>query len=250
MKSPFTVRRAWLAATACMLFQHGGVAIAGMSSDDDSAPTAGARTSFGSMTPEPVASALQRTVLVPGASAALTNGGEAQGNVAELLRLIHDQRLKELRTTYNGSYGASLFFDPQQISYYVALFQDKHFWRVIKTTDMNRAESVYRGFAEQTAQLADVEIRRLQLQAQKAYIDDTIAMSEDRARRLQADLEIARAQQVKVADYQRQSQDETAALRLEKDKAQAQLRQVQSQVLQLQQMNDSGLPNMVVPMSR
>ena len=168
--------------------------------------------------------------------------GDAQGNVAELMQMIHDSQLTELRTTYNGSYGASLFFYPQEMTYYVALFQDKHFWRVIKSQDDVRAEAVYTGFVQQTAQLAEVEIRRTQLQAQKAFIQDVIALSEDRAKRLQADLDVARTQQAKVNDYQRQTQNEAVALRVEKEKAQAQLREVQNQVLQLQRQNESGLP--------
>jgi hypothetical protein len=140
------------------------------------------------------------------------------------MQLIHDGGLTEMRTTYNGGYGASLFFHGQSMMYYVALFQEKHFWRVIRTSDQGRAESIYAGFARQTAQLADVEIRRTQLQAQKASI------------------EVARAQEAKVADYQRQTQDETLALRDEKDKAQAQLRQLQQQVLQLQRQAEAGLP--------
>jgi chromosome segregation ATPase len=103
---------------------------------------------------------------------------------------------------------------------------------VIKSQDDGRAEAVYAGFVQQTAQLAEVEIRRTQLQAQKAFIEDVIALSEDRAKRLQADLDVARTQQAKVNDYQRQTQTEAVALRAEKEKAQAQLREVQNQVLQ------------------
>lgn len=167
--------------------------------------------------------------------------GDAQGNVAELMQMIQDTKLSELRTTYNGSYGASLFFYPREMTYYVALFQDKHFWRVIKSADAGRAEAIYAGFVQQTAQLAEVEIHRTQLQAQKAYIEDTIALSEDRAKRLQADLEVARTQQAKVNDYQRQTLNEAAALREEKERAQAQLRQVQGQVMQLQRQTEMGL---------
>jgi septation ring formation regulator EzrA len=80
------------------------------------------------------------------------------------------------------------------------------------------------------------------LQAQKASIERVIGESQARAQRLQADIEVARAQEAKVADYQRQTQDETLALRDEKDKAQAQLRQLQQQVLQLQRQAEAGLP--------
>ncbi|MEX3582625.1 MAG: DUF2968 domain-containing protein [Burkholderia sp.] len=36
--------------------------------------------------------------------------GEAQGNVAELMGMLREHLLTEMRTTYNGSYGASLLF--------------------------------------------------------------------------------------------------------------------------------------------
>lgn len=196
----------------------------------------GTRPAINTLTPQPVADALRNASATPSAA------GDAQGNVAELMQMIHDAKLSELRTTYNGSYGASLFFYPQEMTYYVALFQDKHFWRVIKSEDVARAEAIYAGFAQQTAQLADVEIRRTQLQAQKAYIEDIIVLSENRAKRLQADLEVARTQQAKVNDYQRQTQGEAAALHAEKERAQAQLRQVQGEVMQLQRQTEMGLP--------
>ncbi|MBN3767157.1 DUF2968 domain-containing protein [Burkholderia sp. Ac-20365] len=177
-----------------------------------------------------------------GSASSIDASGSAQGEVADLMQLIHDGGLAEMRTTYNGGYGASLFFHAKSMTYYVALFQDKHFWRVIRTSDQMRAETVYAGFARQTAQLAEVEIRRTQLQAQKASIERVIGESQARAQRLQADIEVARAQEAKVADYQRQTQDETLALRDEKDKAQAQLRQLQQQVLQLQRQAEVGLP--------
>ncbi|WP_027803980.1 DUF2968 domain-containing protein [Paraburkholderia dilworthii] len=235
MKYPLFLRRAMLLATSCALLQHGGFVLAAQG--DEAAPIVGTRPAMNTLTPQPVAAALRDT-----ASASSPVAGEAQGNVAELMQMIQDTKLSELRTTYNGSYGASLFFYPREMTYYVALFQDKHFWRVIKSADVSRAEAIYAGFAQQTAQLADVEIHRTQLQAQKAYIEDIIALSEDRAKRLQADLEVARTQQAKVNDYQRQTQNEAAALREEKERAQAQLRQVQGQVMQLQRQTEMGLP--------
>lgn len=235
MKHPLIVRRAMLLATSCALLQHGGFVLAAQS--DETAPRVGTRPAMNVMTAPPADAAL-----LSAASGTPAKAADAQGNVAELIQIIHDAKLSELRTTYNGSYGASLFFYPQQMTYYIALFQDKHFWRVIRSEDAGRAESVYAGFVQQTAKLADVEIRRTQLQAQKAYIEDIIALSEDRAKRLQADLDVARTQQAKVNDYQRQMQGEAAALHVEKEKAQAQLRQVQGEVIQLQRQTESGLP--------
>jgi hypothetical protein len=238
MKHPLFIRRAMLLATSCALVQHGGFALAARG--EEAAPLVGSRPAMNSLTPQPVVAALRDAASASTSSSA--TAGEAQGNVAELMQMIQDTKLSELRTTYNGSYGASLFFYPQEVTYYVALFQDKHFWRVIKSENVDRAEAVYAGFAQQTAQLADVEIRRMQLQAQKGYIENIIAVSQDRAKRLEADLDVARTQQAKVDNYQRQTQGEAVTLHEEKERAQAQLRQVQNEVMQLQRQTEFGLP--------
>ncbi|PQV47620.1 DUF2968 domain-containing protein [Paraburkholderia sp. BL21I4N1] len=166
----------------------------------------------------------------------------AAGNVAELQQMIHGSDLAELRTTYNGSYGASLLFYGKEMTYYVALFQQKNFWRVIKTQDATRADMIYKDFVRQTLQLSDVEIRRTQLEAQKAFTERMIALSQDRANRLQADLDVARQQQSIVASQQQQSRAEASALAQQKAAAQDQLRAAQRQVRDLQRQLESGLP--------
>ena len=166
----------------------------------------------------------------------------AAGNVAELQQMIRGSDLKELRTTYNGSYGASMLFYPQEMTYYVALFQQKTFWRVIKTEDETRAEMIYKDFARQTMQLSDIEIRRTRLEAQKAFTERMIALSQDRANRLQADLAVAHQQQTIVNNEQQQTRAEATALAQQKSAAQAQLRDAQRQVQELQRQLDSGLP--------
>ena len=166
----------------------------------------------------------------------------AAGNVAELQQMIHGSDLSELRTTYNGTYGASLLFYGKEMTYYVALFQQKDFWRVIKTQDVARAELIYKDFVRQTVQLSDVEIRRTQLEAQKAMTQRMVALSQDRASRMQADLDIARQQQSIVASQQEQKRAEATELAQQKAAAQDQLRVAQRQVQDLQRQLDSGLP--------
>jgi hypothetical protein len=166
----------------------------------------------------------------------------AAGNVAELQQLIRGTDLNELRTTYNGTYGASLLYNPKELTYYVALFQQKTFWRVIKTEDDTRAELIYKDFVRQTAQLSEVEIRRIKLAAQKAFTDRMIALQQDHANRLQADLEVAHQQQSLVNSQQQQTQAEATALAQQKAEAQSQLRAAQKQVQDLQRQLDSGLP--------
>ncbi|MBJ9964395.1 DUF2968 domain-containing protein [Burkholderia seminalis] len=198
-------------------------------SADATAPVAGTRPAVtslsGSETPVPAAA-----------------DASAQGNVAELTRMLHDGRIVEMRTTYNGSYGASLMFDPREMTYYVALFQDKNLWRVIRSQEKNRAEMVYANFVQQTVQLADIEIRRTELQAQKAFLERVIALQASRAQQLQADLSVARSQQAEVAQRQKSAQEQTQALQVEKRAAQIQLRDLQEQVRQLEKQTESGLP--------
>lgn len=234
MKHSTPLRRALLGAAAVLMFQHGVAAQAQYDGDQPAlraprVPMAAGRPSPGGLAPSPAADEQ--------ASADAT-----QGDVATLMQLIHDGQLVELRTTYNGSYGASLFFYPPDLTWYVALFQDKHFWRVIRSQDDGRAEAIYADFVRQTEQLADVEIRRTQLEAQKAYLDRVIALSQDRARRLQADLDVARTQQARVDDRQRQAQADAMALRAEQVQARARLRDLERQVRELQRETEEGLP--------
>ena len=170
------------------------------------------------------------------------NRQSAAGNVAELQQMIHGSDLSELRTTYNGSYGASMLFYGKEMTYYIALFQQKNFWRVIKTQDVTRADMIYKDFVRQTVQLSDVEIRRTQLEAQKAFTQRMIALSQDRASRLQADLDVARQQQSIVATQQQEKRAEATALAQQKLAAQEQLRAAQRQVRDLQRQLESGLP--------
>jgi hypothetical protein len=224
IRDSFPARRAtWIAALA--VCAYAGAAW----SADATAPVAGTRPTVTSLSGD-------------AASGASDANGAAQGSVAELTQMLRDGKVVELRTTYNGSYGASLMFHPQEMAYYVALFQDKHLWRVIKSQDKSRAEMVYGNFIQQTAQLSDIEIRRTELQAQKAFLERVIALSTDRAQRLQADLNVARTQQAEVAQRQKSAQEQAHALQIEKRAAQAQLRELQQQVQQLQRRTETGLP--------
>jgi hypothetical protein len=169
------------------------------------------------------------------------SNAQTPGNVSELKQMVQAHKLTELRVTYNGNYGAALFFYPQDMVYYVALFQDKNFWRVVKSQDDARAETVYAQFARKSYALAEGEIKRTQLQAQKALLERVIAVSNDRAQRLTADLSIARAQESEVSQRQQQMQVESAALLNEKSVAERKLLMLQRQVQQLQDQSEAGL---------
>lgn len=165
-----------------------------------------------------------------------------QSTVDELQRQIQSHALTEMRTSYNGSYGASLLFNVKDGSYFVALFQQKAFWRVVKTYDESRAELIYRDFSRQAERLAVNELRAAKLESQKAQMDRQIEVTQERARRLQADISIAREQQAAVADRQKNVRNETAALQAQQAELQAQLRSLQQQVRSLQREADAGLP--------
>ncbi|WP_176051261.1 DUF2968 domain-containing protein [Burkholderia sp. BCC1644] len=170
--------------------------------------------------------------------------GESTGpsTVDDLQRQIQAHSLTEMRTSYNGSYGASLLFNVKDGAYFVALFQQKAFWRVIKTYDETRAEAIYRDFSRQAERLAINELRAAKLESQKAQMDKQIEVTQDRARRLQADISIARQQQAAVADRQKSVRSETAALQAQQAELQSQLRALQQQVRSLQREADAGLP--------
>ncbi|WP_269506685.1 DUF2968 domain-containing protein [Burkholderia sp. IMCC1007] len=203
-------------------------------SADATAPVAGTRPAVTSLS--------GRAAPAASASSSSATDTAAQGNVAELTQMLHDGRIVEMRTTYNGSYGASLMFDPGEMTYYVALFQDKHLWRVIKSQEKGRAEMVYANFVQQTLQLSEAEIHRTELQAQKRFLERVIALQASRAQQLEADLSVARSQQAEVAQRQQSIQEQTQALQVEKRAAQVQLRDLQEQVRQLERQAETGLP--------
>src|SRR5690606_5585556 len=86
----------------------------------------------------------------------------------ELQQLIQSKGVSELRTSYNGNYGASLLFKRDTLTYYVALFQRQNFWRVVKTQDHAQAERLYKEFVTETNKLAEVDLKRIRLEADYA----------------------------------------------------------------------------------
>ena len=122
-----------------------------------------------------------------------------RNTVDELKQLMDSRQLTELRTTYNGNYGASLLFNANTLTYYVALFQEKNFWRVIKTDAVDNAERVYRTFAQQSEQLAQVYIDTTRLEAGKRYTERLVAYNEERLRTLQQEMEQQQAQSAQVS---------------------------------------------------
>ncbi|WP_296224160.1 DUF2968 domain-containing protein [Ralstonia sp. UBA689] len=170
---------------------------------------------------------------VPGSIARTEGAATSPGagsTVLELQRRMQAHELSELRTTYNGAYGASLLFAQSDLTYYVTLFQQKDLWRVIKTTNEVFAERLYNDFARQTRSMADLELQRIRLEAQKERAERLIAAQEDKLRGLRTDLDIQRQQQAQAQERQKVARTEADTLDVERRAARARLDELQRQI--------------------
>lgn len=183
------------------------------------------------------------TPVTPPASAPAL-AARPSSTVSELQSLIQNRQVSELRTAYNGTYGASLLFKPDDLTYYVALFQQKDFWRVLKTQSDKQAESTYRAFAAQSADLAEVDIKRIKLQAETAHAEKLLATRSAELSTLQADRALRLQQEQQVAARQEQLRQEATALAEQEKDVRQQLRDLQRQIdaLQAQQAQVAGAP--------
>jgi len=149
---------------------------------------------------------------------------------SELQGLIQARQVTELRTTYNGTYGASLLFKADTLTYYVTLFQQKNFWKVVKTTSETRAEQLYASYVAQTEELAEVDIRRIKLQAEYSHTEKQLSDRATQLNTLQADLTAQRQQAQEVAVRQQQARQEASQLAQQQQDAREQLRSLQRQI--------------------
>lgn len=175
------------------------------------------------------------------APAAASADGAAGTTIDELHRHMDAHDLTELRTTYNGSYGASLLFYPEQLQYYVVLFHNKDFWRVIKTDAVGDAEKVYATFVAQTHKLAQVDIDAIRLQAGKRFTEHQLQLNRQRLDALNQDLARQHQQAQQVAQQQQQAQQEAVSLsgQLRSSSSQLQALQQRIQALEAQQSDPS-----------
>jgi hypothetical protein len=188
-----------------------------------------AQSSTASPAPTTIASA-SATAAKPAAGATPS----ANSTISELQQLMQSQGVSELRTTYNGNYGASLLFKPDSRTYFVALFQQKNFWRVVKTTSDTQAEQIYKSFVGQTEKLAEVDIRRIKLEAEKAYTEQLIAAQETRLNALQNDLVVQQQQEQNVSVQQDQARQQAQLLSTKQQAARGELRGLQNRIRTLE----------------
>jgi hypothetical protein len=224
----------------CLRFALAGAALAGLGACATNHPAEASRPVVQQVEDAKAGAA---PVTPPPAAA----GGEpaAAGTVAELQDLIKNHRVNELRTTYNASYGASLLFKPDDLTYYVALFQQRDFWSVVKTTSASQAEATYRAFIARTAALAAVDVDRIRLQAENTKAEERVNASMARLNALQADQALRVQQDQVVAARQSQLQAEASRLSQQQQDVRAQLRALQRQIdaLQAEQARLSGHPS-------
>jgi hypothetical protein len=159
----------------------------------------------------------------------------SSGTVALLRQLVDTHQLTQLRTTFNGHYGATLFFQPDKLSYYVALFHDEAYWRVIQTDSEPSAETIYKAFAQQSETLAEVDIDALRLKAGNAYAEQMVAMNEKRLKGLQQD----------ANRQQQQAQQQAVALSNDLRNTSAQLEAVKARIRELEA--EQANPEVVLP---
>ncbi|QRX84717.1 DUF2968 domain-containing protein [Glaciimonas sp. PAMC28666] len=158
----------------------------------------------------------------------------ANSTIGELQQLMQSQAISELRTTYNGNYGSSLLFKADSRTYYVALFQQKNFWRVVKTSSEVQAEQTYKNFVGQTEKLAEVDIRRIKLEADKQYTEQLISTQETRLLALQNDLAVQRQQEQTVSVQQDQARQQAQVLNNKQQSARNQLMVLRNRIRALE----------------
>jgi len=169
-----------------------------------------------------------------GNTTSATSSPSANSTISELQQLMQSQGVSELRTTYNGNYGASLLFKSDSRTYFVALFQQKNFWRVVKTTSDTQAEQIYKSFVGQTEKLAEVDIRRIKLEAEKTYTEQLIAAQETRLNALQNDLVVQQQQEQNVTVQQDQARQQAQLLSTKQQAARGELRGLQNRIRTLE----------------
>ncbi len=175
----------------------------------------------------------EQEVTPPVASVAVSAPAPSS-TVAEVQQLIQARQVTELRTSYNGQYGASLLFNRDSLTYYAALFQQQTFWRVIKTQDVAHAERLYRSFIAETARLADVDLRRIRLAAEHAHTEKQLGEQSAELRALENDLQSRRQQESLIASHQAVARQEAEQLAEQQQQAQEQLRALKKQIKALE----------------
>ncbi len=164
---------------------------------------------------------------------------QQSSTATELRQLIQQNQVQELRTAYNGRYGASLLFNPETLDYYVVLFQQREFWRVLKTRDAANAEKHYARYSKDSAEFAATELERITLQAEVNRAEKELLERADELTVLQNDVQEQRRQEALAIAQREQARREAAALAEQQKEAREQLEELRRQIKLLEQQRSS-----------
>jgi chromosome segregation ATPase len=104
----------------------------------------------------------------------------------------------------------------------------------VKTTSDAQAEQIYKSFVGQTEKLAEVDIRRIKLEAEKSYTEQLIAAQETRLNALQNDLVVQQQQEQNVSVQQDQARQQAQLLSNKQQAARNELRGLQTRIRTLE----------------
>jgi hypothetical protein len=158
----------------------------------------------------------------------------------DLITLIQQHKLTELRTIYNGPFAAALFFDPENIEYYVALLKHNEFWWISRTPNGKDAEVLYSKMATQTIQLAAPSLEKMQLDARIAQTRRQLAEAQQKQAELSE--QVSTQSRIVQAGTAAQAQLSAQAQQLAEQRAQLQhaLTAVNSTIQTLQTETSNG----------
>ncbi|WP_080433475.1 DUF2968 domain-containing protein [Burkholderia ubonensis] len=166
--------------------------------------------------------------------------------IAEVEAMMTRNALTTLRTLQTFSYVVTLLLYRTELSYYITLRQDGRLWRALNAAEFESAEVAFRHFEEQAVRLADIELRRTQLEAQNEHLVAMIEESEAQVERLRADLDNHLEQTHLVNNRQQQVRKVVAQLEAQRLASQAQLNKTVRLIQQLRTTSNERIPNLTV----
>ena len=181
------------------------------------------------------ATASAATMPIPGASPS-----EPPVLTQELIDLIQAHKLVELRTIYNGSFAATMFFNPQTLEYYTALLKGHTFWWISKTGSPDDAEKVYTKLATQTIRLAAPELAKIQLDARIAVARKELQEAQTRQSNLMQQVNAQNSIVQQGTAAQARLAEEAGRLSAQREQLQKQLAATQNAINSLEQQALKG----------
>lgn len=186
-------------------------------------------------------SPLTAEVITPTVPATTTTAAGPTAVVRELQALAKGNALKGVRRTEYGSFTTQLLFHAASGQYYAVIGHGDDVWRVVKTADSARALTQYDEFVRNTAELADDEQQRAELEAQTLAAAHALEAAQQQARQLADDLETERRYRALVSQQQQQAKAGVSELQQQRKALQAQLDAERRRVENLrQQLNPSA----------